>query len=216
MKIKFNNYLLVCLLVAAALLLSSLTMTANAWAKDTEEVPRWEWSNKNPKPDWWTWGNDKQKPVRGGYIRAAAGAYIGLMNPNHWPVRDWVTINNIYETLSYVDGSYRPRSLWLAQSYEYTDNVTCLLKLKKGIYFHDGSKFNAEAVKYTVDYIKDKKNGCWTRSWLATVKSVEMVDEYTLKWRFKKPWAGFLGMMSTTPGFIISKEALEKDVAMKE
>lgn len=216
MKIKYKSCLYAGVIGAAALLLLLTNVSLNAEVKDAEGIPAWEWTKENPKPDWWTWGSEKEKPVRGGYIHVATGAYIGLMNPNHWPVRDWVTINNLYETLSYVDGSYRPRSLWLAKSYEFLDPVTCILKLRKGIQFHDGSKFNAEAVKYTVDYIKDKKNGAWTRSWLAMVKSVEVVDEYTLKWNFKKPWAGFLGVMSTTPSFIISKQALEKDVAMKE
>jgi len=47
------------------------------------------------------------------------------------------------------------------------------------------------------------------------VRSVEVIDEFTLKWNFKRPWAGFLGMMATVPGYIISKKALEGDVAAK-
>ncbi|MBW2092826.1 MAG: hypothetical protein JRI34_11995, partial [Deltaproteobacteria bacterium] len=55
------------------------------------EIEPWVWTKENPKPSWWTWGDDyeKAKPVRGGYRRAAATRYIGLMNPNHWPVNDW-------------------------------------------------------------------------------------------------------------------------------
>ena len=32
------------------------------------------------------------QPVRGGIANYASPLYIGLMNPNHYPVNDWVTI----------------------------------------------------------------------------------------------------------------------------
>ena len=38
---------------------------------------------------WAVWDKDA-KPVRGGIYRIAAAQYIGKMNPNHWPVLDWV------------------------------------------------------------------------------------------------------------------------------
>ncbi len=37
---------------------------------------------------WAVW-NDKEKPVSGGIYRVAAASYIGMMNPNRWPVSDW-------------------------------------------------------------------------------------------------------------------------------
>jgi len=215
MRIRGRNSIYTYLFGAIMLILLIGPSITPAEGKESEHKPTWEWTKKNPKPSWWNWDNAKQKPVRGGYIHAASSAYIGLMNPNHWPVRDWISINNIYDSLAYTDGEYKPTALWLARSYEFKDQVTCILKLKKGIYFHDGSKFNAEAVKYTIDYIKDRNNGCWTRRLVEPVKSIDLIDEYTLQWNFKRPWAGFLGMMSTVPGFMISKEALEKDVAMK-
>ena len=137
------------------------------------------------------------------------------MNPNHWPVLDWGSITYLYDGIAYIDASQNPAGLWLAESYEYKDNLTCIMKLRPGIEFHDGTPFNAEAVKFTIDYMKDKKNGCWSRAWVAPVKSVEVVDELTLQWNFNKPWAGFMGMMSTVPGYIISKKALEGDMALK-
>jgi peptide/nickel transport system substrate-binding protein len=137
------------------------------------------------------------------------------MNPNHWPVLDWTSISDMYDSIAMTDAS-GTAGLWLAESYEYTDNLTCIMKLRPGIKFHDGTPFNAEAVKFTIDYIKDKKNGAWTRSWVKPITSVEVVDELTLKWNTKKPWAGFMGMMATVPGYMISKKALEGERALKE
>ena len=76
--------------------------------------------------------------------------------------------------------------------------------------------FNAEGLKYQMDWIMDPKNGAWTRAWMEPVASVEVVDTYTVKWHFKRPWAGFLGVMSNVPGYVISAKALKADVALRE
>ncbi|MEW6185688.1 MAG: ABC transporter substrate-binding protein [Thermodesulfobacteriota bacterium] len=156
------------------------------------------------------------KPVRGGVFNSASPLYIGLMNPHHWPVNDWVTIGVFYEKLIYTDGKFRPAVPWLAESWKYLNDVTVIMKLRQGVYFHDGSPFNAESLKYQMEWIMDPKNGAWTRSWLEPVASIEVVDTYTVKWNFKRPWAGFLGMMSYTPGYVISAKALKADTALKE
>jgi len=46
---------------------------------------------------------------------------------------------------------------------------------------------------------------------------VEVVDDYTLKWHFKKPWIVFSGgVLGGIPGWPISAEALKKDVMLME
>jgi len=178
----------------------------------------WEWSKENPKPSWWRWDKSyfPTDPVRGGYYRRAAFKYIGLLNPNHWPVHDWVTMSYLYDRLLYADGTHKPNVLWMAESWKFTSSTSAILKLRKGIKFHDGSDFNAASYKYQVEWMMDKKNGAWTRAGLAPVKKVEVVDEYTLKWQFNRPWAGFPGTMQFTQGATISALALKKDGALKE
>jgi len=156
------------------------------------------------------------KPVRGGIANYSSPLYIGLMNPNHWPVNDWVTIGAFYDKLIVTDGNYRPTVPWLAESWKYLDDVTVVMKLRQGVQFHDGSPFNAESLKYQMDWIMNPKNGAWTRAWMEPVASIEVVDTYTLKWHFKRPWAGFLGVMANVPGYVISAKALKADVALRE
>jgi ABC-type transport system substrate-binding protein len=156
------------------------------------------------------------KSVRGGVANSAGPLYIGLMNPNHWPVNDWVTIGFIYEKLIYTDGNYRPTVPWLAESWKYINDVTVVMKLRQGVTFHDGSPFNAESLKYQMDWIMDPKNGAWTRAWMEPVASVEVMDAYTVKWHFKRPWGGFLGIMANVPGYVMSAKALKADTALKE
>jgi len=59
------------------------------------------------KAPWEVW-DYPTPPVRGGYYRRAATLDVGLLNPNHWPVNDWVVIAQIHEKLLITDGSYRP------------------------------------------------------------------------------------------------------------
>ena len=167
------------------------------------------------KMPWEVWDYSKKKPVRGGYYRTAAALDVGLLNPNHWPVNDWLVINYFFEKWLITDGSYKPVP-YMMVSWNYPTPTTCIMELKKGITFHDGTPWNAAAVKYQIDWIMDKANGAWSKGWLGPVKSVSVVDEYTVKWEFKQPWAAFLGIIANVPGYTISPKALEQDIVLRQ
>ncbi|MCP4756027.1 MAG: ABC transporter substrate-binding protein [Proteobacteria bacterium] len=181
----------------------------------TGKYDGWAWTKKNLNPTWMEWGEKywPTKPVRGGVYRIASSVYIGLMNPNHWPVMDWDSINLFYEGITAYDGQYNQRSGWLIESFEFTSPTTVIMKLQQGVKFHDGSDYNAKSLKYLFDWIGDKKNGCWTRGQQARIKSLEVMDEYTLLWTTKKPWGSFpQGFF----GYQISAKALKGDIALRE
>ena len=168
------------------------------------------------KDGWMEWGKNyfPAKPVRGGTLRLAWPVYVGSMNPNHMPVLDWITMSYMYEKLILLDGNYRPTVPWLATSWTYLDDTTVVMTLRQGVSFHDGSPFNAHSLKYQMDYIMDRDNAAWTRSWMEPLESVEVMDAYTVKWHFKRPWGSFLGTMASVPGFAVSAKALEGDAAL--
>ena len=56
------------------------------------------------------------------------------------------------------------------------DSSSITLNLRKGIKFHDGTDFNAEAVKYNLDLVMTQRPGE-----LIGVKSVDVVDKYTVR-----------------------------------
>ncbi len=203
--------------VISTIMMATLLMVFSATAgADANDVPAWNWTKKNPKPAWWHWDKayDESTPVRGGYLRQAGARYVGLMNPNHWPVNDWVAISYMYEPMLYEDHEFKPTVNWLAESWRFTSPKSAVMKLRKGVRFHDGSEFTAEGYKYLINWIKNPKNGAFTRSVLEPLKSIEVVDKYTLKWEFKRSWAAFPGVITAGIGYAISHKALEGDVAM--
>lgn len=166
---------------------------------------------------WMRWDKEywPTGPVRGGILQTAAAEYIGLMNPYHWPVNDWVTIGQLYEQYLYVDGNYRANVPWIFRSWEYLDPQTVVTDIEKGIQFTDGSVLDAACVKYNMEWISDRKNGSWARAYFKHIKTIQVLNEYRVKWTFEKPWAGFIGTMNYM-GYAISANALRGDAALKE
>ena len=209
------------LVVAGLMIASMLAMPCTfVMAADSEQVESgWIWTKKRPKPSWWRWDEayyKGEKPVRGGYFQTASTRYVGLMNPNHWPINDFSTLGLMYDHLIYSDGQHAATVPWLATDWIYENPQTILMTLRNDVTFHDGSKFNAESVKYQVDWILDKKNSAFTRAWLKPVKKIEIVDDYTVRWHFKYPWAGFADIFAFPPGWMISTKALKADVALNQ
>ncbi len=68
----------------------------------------------------------------------------------------------------------------LAESWQIVDPLTVVFKLRKGVKFQDGTDFNATAAKWTLDRAKNHpKSGA--KVWAAFIKSVDVVDDATLR-----------------------------------
>jgi len=199
-----------CAVCLAMALLLAVAFALAALAAPDNDKPVWD-----KQRAWMVWGKDywPTQPVRGGYYRTAAARYIGLMNPNHWPVNDWGAISLFYEGITGSDGQHKQKNPWLLHSWSYPDPLTLDMELKKGIRFHDGSIMDAEALAYQVAWMRERDNGCWTRGDLRKFKEVKAIGPYTVRWKCKEPWGSFpTGFF----GFVISAEALKKDVALRE
>jgi len=159
----------------------------------------------------WALWDKSQRPVRGGIFRIAAELYVGKMNPHHWPVNDWVTLTYIYDRLMYTDGQYKPTVPFVAEELRLENPQTLVMRIRPDITFHDGSKLDAAAIKWQIDWIRDPKNNAWDAGWLAPLEAVEVVDDLTLRWTFKTPWAAFDGVAANVPGYLLSAAALKAD-----
>ncbi|WP_462411527.1 ABC transporter substrate-binding protein [Neobacillus sp. Marseille-QA0830] len=102
---------------------------------------------------------------------------------------------------------------WLATEWTVSDDgKSYTFKLRKDVKFHDGTPFNAEAVKYNFDRIADPKRTPpgYARYLLVNYESAEVVDEFTVKINLKTPNAAFLSFLSQAFIGMVSPTAAEK------
>jgi len=94
------------------------------------------------------------------------------------------------------------------------DGKEWTFKLRKGVKFHDGTPFNAEAVKFSIDrqLEPNRKNDMpYAKFVYDGVKSVQVVDENTVKIILDRPIAAFLSNMAMShAAFIVSPTAVKK------
>jgi peptide/nickel transport system substrate-binding protein len=100
----------------------------------------------------------------------------------------------------------------LAESYTVSaDAATYTFKLRKDVTFHDGTKFDATAVKATYDHVVDpatkSKSGLGA---LGPYKETKIIDPYTVQIIFKEPNASFLHQQAAGNFGIASPAALKK------
>ena len=106
----------------------------------------------------------------------------------------------------------------LATSWEVSkDGLTWTFKLRQGVKFHDGTPFNANAVKVSFERVINKdhpfyKYGSWKYPalGLGPVKEVKVVDEYTVALRTEKPFAPLVANLALWLCPILSPAAIEK------
>jgi len=99
------------------------------------------------------------------------------------------------------NGNFQP---CLAESWEIApDMLSVTLHLRKGVKFHDGSDFNAEAVKWNFDVCIAAK-----LAKLADYKSVDVIDPLTVKINLKQ-YTNTL-MSDLTTNWMVSKAAFDK------
>jgi len=97
----------------------------------------------------------------------------------------------------------------LATSYEWSgDNKTLTLKLRSGVTFHDGEKFDAAAVKFNLERHKNMQ-GSNRRGELAPVSSVEVADPSTVRIHLTAPFAPLLAVLTDRAGMMVSPKAAQ-------
>lgn len=116
----------------------------------------------------------------------------------------------IYENLTRFDTETGQFVGWLAESWDTPDENTWIFHLREGVTFHDGTPFNAEAVKETFERIKDPETGSPRASLMAPVANIEVVNEHTLKVETHEPYGAFLAALAHTNAAIESPAAVAK------
>ncbi len=99
----------------------------------------------------------------------------------------------------------------LATEYSVSpDGLVYTMKLRPGVKFHDGSDFNAEAVKATFDRVANPENKLARYTQFNRVAKTEVVDPLTVRITLKEPFSAFINALAHPSAMIISPAALAK------
>lgn len=132
-------------------------------------------------------------------------------------VNDFRILVNLYDGLvRYKDGTLEVEPS-LATSWTISDDgKTYTFKLRDGVKFHDGTPFNAEAVKFNFDRMLQDDHpfhntGPFPLSFFfSTVSEVKVIDDLTVEFDLSAPYAPFLSNLAYPTGLIVSPDAVKK------
>lgn len=130
-------------------------------------------------------------------------------------VNDFRILMNIYDGLvRYKDGTLEVEPA-LATGWQISEDGTeYTFTLRDGVRFHDGSPFNAEAVKFNFDRMLNEDHPYYDTGpfplsfFFSAVQSTEAVDDMTVKFTLNAPYAPFLSNLAYPTGLIVSPAAV--------
>lgn len=154
------------------------------------------------------------KPVSGGSITLGyTGTEIPTMDPRITGSAEASNfMTNLFDTLVTLVRETGETKPGLATSWDASpDGKVYTFKLRPGVKFHDGTPFDAAAVKYTFDSIVDPALKSLTAiGYLGPYDRTDVVDDHTVTVRFKEPYAPFLNTLSSSVLAPVSPTAAKK------
>lgn len=133
----------------------------------------------------------------GTLIVGRGGDSVGLDSGTQTDGESARVIGTIVDGLVALEGTSTKPIPWLAESWETEDSQTWTFHLRQGVKFHDGTPFNAEAVKWNMDRWRDPENE-WrfgrTFEYYdiefgtdLAIEEVTVIDEYTVQLKLSAP-----------------------------
>jgi peptide/nickel transport system substrate-binding protein len=130
-------------------------------------------------------------------------------------VNDFRILMNVYDGLvRYRDGTLEVEPA-LATGWKISaDGTEYTFTLREGVKFHDGSDFDAEAVKFNFDRMLNEGHPYHDTGpfplafFFSAVESTEVIDDLTVKFTLNAPYAPFLSNLAYPTGLIVSPAAV--------
>lgn len=93
-------------------------------------------------------------------------------------------------------------------------NPTILFHLRRGVLFHDGQEFSAKDVKFTYEAIMNPKNLSPRTSDFEPIKSVDVIDRYTVRMVYKRLFSPAIDAwtMGILPEHLLNAPALQREM----
>lgn len=148
-------------------------------------------------------GDADVEPTDGGGLIMGLEAETDGFNPivNRWAVSGHYVGSAIFDPLTTIDaeGMSQP---YLAESLTPNEDATVwTIKVRDGVTFHDGTPLTSEAVKATFD---GHLGSVITSAAIASIESVEIVDDLTVQVNMKEPWVQFPYILSSQVGYVVA------------
>jgi ABC-type transport system substrate-binding protein len=134
---------------------------------------------------------DEGTPVDGGTLVVGIDSDSSGWNPaiDRWAPAGALVGSSVLEPLATLDGNAVAQP-WLATDWAPNEDFTVwTINLRDGVKFHDGTPFNAEAVKANLDFIVDAPLSGVAMKPL--FDHVTVVDDDTVEVTLKSRWAAF-------------------------
>jgi peptide/nickel transport system substrate-binding protein/glutathione transport system substrate-binding protein len=149
-------------------------------------------------------------PKKGGTLRISMPynpASIDPMTGRNLP--DFNVLYSVFDALIDFEPATLELRPGLAKSWKFTDPKTLVLDLVEGVTFHDGTPFNAEAVKFNLErYKTDQRSN--VKADLGSMEKVEITGPSQITLRLSKPNAGLPVILTNRVGCMVSPKSIQE------
>ncbi|WP_274424294.1 ABC transporter substrate-binding protein [Chelativorans sp. YIM 93263] len=124
---------------------------------------------------------------------------------------DEIVYANIFEGLTRIgpNGNVQPA---LAESWEVSDDGTVYtFHLREGVTFHDGTTFDAEDVKFSLERAMAEDSTNAQQQLFSAIETVEVIDPATVEVTLENPQGSFLYNMGWGDAVIVAPESAENN-----
>lgn len=125
------------------------------------------------------------------------------------------TVDNIVdyvaETLMGIDSQGTLLPLLATEWQMSADGLSFDVTLREGVTFHDGTPFNAEAVKWNFDRLLDPEVNVPRRGTYSSIDSVEVTGDHSVTFQLNAPYPALAGALSMTTAAIISPVSVDAE-----
>lgn len=150
-----------------------------------------------------------EKPKYGGTLRVGLRKDITHLNP----FVEYLSTNALVRSLVYEGLTDVNKNLEvvpsLAESWSISkDGKEYVLHLRRGVVFHNGKEFDADDVKWSLEYILEPKNRAYSGGSVSSIDKVTVIDKHSVKLNLKEPFAPLLAIGLSSDTVILPKNSI--------
>ncbi len=155
------------------------------------------------------------EPVRGGVLNVGFDDDAKTLNPVlSVQLSERQVLYLVFNTLVGINTDFSIKPELARAWHTEADGSRYVFELQEGVRFHDGTPFDAAAVKWNIEHRMDPATGSPQRTQLQSViRSVEVLTPNSVAFNLINPYPALLSDLAERPGFMISPTAAQRSGA---